>query len=68
MNERIKELAKQAECTIDSMGFGEGNVEKFAELIVKECVKDVEQWGQVLNLEPELLRVARSIKEHFGVK
>lgn len=38
MNERIKELAEQAGCTIDGMGYGEGNVEKFAELIVRECM------------------------------
>lgn len=37
MNERIQELAEQAGCSIDGMGYGEGNVEKFAELIVREC-------------------------------
>lgn len=37
MNERIRELAEQAGCSIDGMGYGEGNVEKFAELIVREC-------------------------------
>ena len=36
MNERIKELAEQANCSIDGMGYGEGNVEKFAELMVEE--------------------------------
>ena len=44
MNERIKELAKQAGCSIDGMGYGEGNVEKFAELIVLECAKRVDYW------------------------
>ncbi len=38
MNERIQKLAEQAGCTIDGMGYGEGNVEKFAELIVRECL------------------------------
>ena len=37
MNGRILELAEQAGCSIDGMGYGEGNIEKFAELIVKEC-------------------------------
>lgn len=37
MNERIKRLAEQAGCSIDGMGYGEGNVEKFAELIVRMC-------------------------------
>lgn len=43
MNKRIKELAKQAGCTIDGMGYGEGNVEKFAELIIRECIGCCEQ-------------------------
>ena len=43
MNERIKELAQQAGCSIDGMGYGEGNVEKFAELIIRECIGCCEQ-------------------------
>ena len=39
MNERIKELAHKADCTIDGMGYGEGNLEEFAELIVRECAE-----------------------------
>jgi hypothetical protein len=39
MNERIKELSKQAGCYYDGMGYGEGNIEKFAELIVRECAE-----------------------------
>ena len=46
MNERIKELAEQADCTIDKLGYGEGNLEKFAELIVRECA---DQCGNVLD-------------------
>lgn len=44
MNERIKELIKQHEVdiTIDGMGYGEGNVEGFAELIVRECANIAE--------------------------
>jgi len=37
VNERIKLLAKEANCSIDGMGYGEGNLEKFAELIIQEC-------------------------------
>ena len=39
MNERIKELIKQhgINITIDGLGYGEGNVERLAELIVREC-------------------------------
>jgi hypothetical protein len=42
MNLRIRELAEQAGCTIDGMGYGEGNVEKFAELIVADCINMIE--------------------------
>jgi hypothetical protein len=42
VNPKIKELAEQSGCTIDRLGFGEGNLEKFAELIVKECLSIVE--------------------------
>ena len=38
VNEQIERLAKESGCTIDRLGFGEGNLEKFAELIVNECI------------------------------
>ena len=38
MNERIKELAKQAGCSIDGMGLGEGDVEGLIKLVVQECI------------------------------
>lgn len=67
MNTRIKELAEQASLYAasdnSSMSFDvwkKRYTEKFAELIIKECVDvtfdyDVEEAGEV-------------IKEHFGVK
>ncbi len=55
MTERIKELAEQADCTIDKLGYGEGNLEKFAELIVRECA---DQCGNVLDYH--------AILERFG--
>ena len=61
VNEQIAHLAKQAGCTIDRLGYGEGNLEKFAELIVKDCrdmfMVDSVSW----NLLNEKL-------EHFGVE
>jgi hypothetical protein len=68
MNERIKELAEQAgydwqwDTQID---FGHKEMEKFAELIIKECLSvtkkqynDTLPWGGVED----------TIKEHFGVE
>ena len=62
--ERIKELAEQAGCSIDGMGYGEGNVEKFAELIVKECAGVELYWLS----EQDRKAVAEKIKQHFGVE
>ena len=73
MNERIKLLAEQAGCTIDGMGYGEGNVEKFAELIVRECIGCCEQ--VISDPVPESVdtwlnggsQCIQEIKEHFGL-
>jgi hypothetical protein len=63
MNKRLKELAKVAGCSVDGMGYGEGNIEGLAELIIKDCILAVNSaddsgenyWGNI-------------IKEHFGVE
>ena len=61
VNEQVRRLAEQAGCTIDRLGYGEGNLEKFAELIVRDCrdmfVVNSPSW----NLLNEKL-------EHFGVE
>ena len=66
MNERIKELALQAGFKTDRIGhlFGGDEIEKFAELIVRECVSvameqydDTLPWGGVEN-----------VLKHFGVE
>lgn len=36
VNEQIVRLAKEADCNIDRLGYGEGNLEKFAQLIISE--------------------------------
>jgi hypothetical protein len=71
MNERIKQLAEQ--CRIETYGVNgellyEGfNEEKFAELIVKECVTRLEQ-HHPFTKDPEAYLYAISlIEEHFGV-
>jgi len=78
MNERILELAKQAgHRYIPSSNSGPLRVEyltpeleKFAELIVKECIEQIrnqsmnsgDEWEQGLNISEN------AIKEHFGVE
>ena len=74
MNERIQELAEQAwDNTAVSPDFGHpvSFAEKFAELIVKECVnvlhKAQRDKGEVW-VCADGTRIMPHIKEHFGVQ
>jgi hypothetical protein len=80
MNERIKELALQAGFQWTKFGlvarFPESNPEKFAELIVRECITTM------INLESDIKQQfpwkkedvvstsghIQKLKEHFGVE
>ena len=75
MNERIKELAEQAglyDFVIESMGINE-EMEKFAELIVKECMlicrrhpsRNLDNNWDADAVAPDLVR---QFEEHFGVE
>jgi hypothetical protein len=65
MNERILELADQCEgrtiCDCGEIGF---NFEKFAELIIKECIELNKQELAFNAFE----RMLNRYKEHFGVE
>jgi hypothetical protein len=78
MNERIRELAEQAEkYALDNVGKGhygiedliyqfqfvDTKIEKFAELIVRECVNVVEDAGGI-----DKYHYTRAIGKHFGVE
>lgn len=72
MNERLRELAKQAGFASDKLGhlFGSDEIEKFAELIVKECMDAL--WTEAhfmsdLAVEDYQANCKR-IKQHFGVE
>ena len=79
MNERIKQLAEQAEETYTWKEFGPDgyshitktkqnvNLEKFAELIVRECAKVILE-TPVKYTEIDIMHQIRdNVKEHFGV-
>ena len=78
MNERILELQIQAEAAADEIFdrkgkmYGEIVMEKFAELIVRECADNIA--GNIDLINPEssynygLRRAMNSVKEHFGVE
>jgi hypothetical protein len=74
MNERIRELAEQAGSThkqnLGVYQFYTDELEKFAELIVRECLVplwSIECMQSDLALE-EYNRNAAKIKQHFGVE
>ena len=79
MNERIKDLARQACITIVPEPFDDASrawndtMEKFAELIVAECSKVIVNGGYrnpALGEKHPLTppEIATMIKEHFGVE
>jgi hypothetical protein len=78
MNERIKELAKQACITIVPEPFDDASrawndtMEKFAELIVKECILTIQMGitrdGPDTEKYLRSMKHIRQIEEHFGVK
>ena len=72
MNERIKELEKQAYTEVEhELGgtYKAFNREKFAELLVKECMR-LTRWKDFEMSSEQRIRVAvcYDIKEHFGVE
>ena len=72
MNEKIKQLAEQAGYSKDFLAIGlPNNMEKFAELIVKECVGVVEGGRFLHDQAPTALfakECSGAIKRHFGVE
>lgn len=75
MNERIRELAEQADeyadAKLDMLGeyhpdWHDVRDEKFVELIVEECAGVILEWkSEPFPYDPEF--GAKLIKEHFGV-
>ena len=71
MNERITLLAKQVDaCYItryDMWQMDTETMEKFAELIVRECIDKIEDIAESSNNPQPIYRVAVELLEHFGV-
>ena len=74
MNERIKELMEQAglhDFVVESMGIDE-EMEKFAELIVRECAEQsmsIGRYNTPSGVTPDLsIAIAVGLKKHFGVE
>jgi len=77
MNERIRELAEEAGAetwsrppmrAVTGLAFTDENLEKFAELIVRECAGIcMIEYDTGLEPAPQAPWIAEQIKEHFGV-
>ena len=83
MNERIRELEKQAteivKCGLNGTSTAESfNRKKFAELIVAECIDKITtydlvpghsaKWEDIYDIHARLLQdLGEELKEHFGV-
>ena len=75
MNERIRQLAIDAGghglkmSTIGLSLLGEKQIEKFAELIIRECVEIcMKEFDTGLLMAPQAPWIAKQIREHFGVE
>ena len=77
MNERIRQLADEAKMSTYLLAYGlEFNIsiEKFAELIVKECVSQIENlspgYDDYRNQIEDAFRrdCVEQVKQHFGVE
>ena len=74
MNEQIRELAKEAGIFYYRKGKLQVDMEKFAELIVKECVhialKDsLPDWGNAASeANAQCVKIAADLRQHFGVE
>jgi hypothetical protein len=79
MNERIEKISEQARQYADSMypsgldiaKWGPAYQEKFAELIVRECVDIIDKDAELpddIGGNAYLRMASKKIKEHFGVE
>ena len=77
MNKRIRELAEQAEIAANKGDHVDVKImmEKFAELIVRECAGIGDNYQEILGNEPECFNcrkvaygIVDKIKQQFGVE
>ena len=66
MNERINELLKQSRTEYWTQYTPSYDYEKFAELIVRECLNVINQPNGVG--DDDVIRISDDVKRHFGVE
>ena len=65
MNKRIQELIEQTKCLSDGYNTGTVDLQRFAELIVRECSRHIEDNFDFCGDE---IIIAESVLKHFGVE
>jgi hypothetical protein len=69
MNERIRELAEQAEFSERDLQIQGDNFQRFAELIVQECIDIISPYTVRMGRPgEEYLHPILEIRKHFGVE
>lgn len=71
MDKKIKDIAEKAGCTIDGMGFGEGNIEKLIELVIRECGILADMYNYQVkqkDINPLKTTAYEFINKHFGIE
>ena len=61
VNDNIQSLAERAGCTIDKLGYGEGNLEEFAKLVIAKCVEIADDYS-------DSGIIPTKINKYFGVE
>jgi hypothetical protein len=68
MNERIRALAHEAGLPTYNPSGIPTKLEKFAELLIRECIKRINRVGILEDIELESNMIADAVSEHFGVE
>jgi hypothetical protein len=68
MNERIRELMKQAGTDTSGKWMGVEHAEKFAELIVRQCADVCDLYGMPDGTSETAIILSAAIKRKFGVE
>jgi hypothetical protein len=68
MNERIKELAEQAGMGPMGIAFSSEIMQKFAELIVEECVAQCWTVSEIEHKGDVISECSKRMRKHFGVE
>jgi hypothetical protein len=71
MNERIKEIALNTNDACEHLGcsdIGEEWIEKFAELIVRECANEIENYQPRYLTRGQAQEMANTIRKNLGVE